>query len=95
MSAVLLNEVKLAESAVEVEPEPECECRQTDVDMFDSRYCPLHGPHSEMAREQRQREVDDEFAFYSSQSQREDNPSLSTGEGWPKRGSAYEEDCPF
>ncbi len=24
------------------QPEPECVCRQTDVDQFDSRDCPLH-----------------------------------------------------
>lgn len=42
------------------EDEPECECVQVDVDLFESRDCPAHGPHSEAARRQREQEAADE-----------------------------------
>jgi hypothetical protein len=44
-------------------PEPECECVQIDVDLDDASGCPAHGPHSELARRQREREADDEAAW--------------------------------
>jgi hypothetical protein len=45
------------------EPEPECECVRIDVDLDDASGCLLHGPHSEMARRQLEREAADEAAW--------------------------------
>jgi hypothetical protein len=58
----------------------ECECIQTDVDQFDARCCPAHGPHSYGAYRQRQHEADSEFAYY-------DTPgmdALAKKLGWDK-----------
>jgi hypothetical protein len=45
--------------------EPECACVRIDVDLDDARDCPMHGPHSELARRQKQQEADDIWAFYN------------------------------
>ena len=50
---------------LEDEQEPPCECVQIDVDRDDARFCPLHGPHSESARREREQEVADLAAYYS------------------------------
>ncbi len=49
----------------EEEFEPECECIQIDVDLMDARWCPAHGPSSEMAKRQRRQEAEDEAKFWS------------------------------
>ena len=51
----------------EIDPEdedPECLCIQIDADLLDARYCPAHGPNSELAREQRRREAEEEADFW-------------------------------
>ena len=45
--------------------EPPCECVQVDVDQDDARFCPLHGRHSEFARQCREREAAHIAAYYS------------------------------
>jgi hypothetical protein len=45
--------------------EPPCECVPIDVDQDDACFCPLHGPHSEFARQCREREVAHIAAYYS------------------------------
>src|SRR5689334_8033107 len=42
-----------------------CECVQVDVDEWDSRYCPQHGPRSAAFRRQKEREAADLIAYYS------------------------------
>jgi hypothetical protein len=55
--------IRNSEPSIEQDkPEPDCECIQTDVDYYDNRYCPAHGPNSEAARRQRKAEADDEAA---------------------------------
>ena len=60
-----LNLCPVCTVSVEDLLEPDCECVSIDVDEVDARDCLLHGPHSEMARWQRQREAEDLFAYYS------------------------------
>jgi hypothetical protein len=43
----------------------ECECVQIDVDEWDARGCPVHGPRSDSSREQREREAADLISYYS------------------------------
>jgi hypothetical protein len=46
----------------EDEPEPDCECVQTDVDFWNNRDCPAHGPRSRLARAMIAQEAEDEAA---------------------------------
>jgi len=43
-----------------------CECRRIDVDLEDASDCPAHGPHSQLARDQRAREAADEAEYWRS-----------------------------
>jgi hypothetical protein len=56
-----------SESIADMEPDkdPPCRCVRVDVDVDDSRDCPLHGPASEAARLAHQREAEDMAAFYT------------------------------
>jgi hypothetical protein len=45
--------------------DPECECVLVDADEDDASDCQLHGPNSKLARWQREREAEDQFAFYA------------------------------
>jgi hypothetical protein len=46
--------------------DPPCECVRIDVDLYDNRACPAHGPWSEAARRQREQEAADEAAYWQS-----------------------------
>lgn len=48
----------------EEEIEPACECVLVNEDYVDASGCPFHGPHSRLAREQREREADDQAEYY-------------------------------
>ena len=41
-----------------------CECVRIDVDRDDASYCLAHGPNSELARRQLEREAADEAAWW-------------------------------
>ena len=56
----------------------DCECVQVDVDEWDARGCPLHGPHSEALRSQKEQEAADLVAYYSGPDPFEEQPPSQT-----------------
>src|SRR6266571_8873549 len=52
-----------------------CECVHVDVDQWDPRGCPLHGPNSALVRGQQEREAGDQVAYYSGPDPFEEEPA--------------------
>jgi hypothetical protein len=57
-----------------------CECVQVEVDEWEARCCPLHGPNSAAYREQKEREASDLVAYYSGPDPFEESAGSGSGE---------------
>jgi hypothetical protein len=71
-------------------PKWSCECVQVDVDEWDARGCPVHGPRSVLSREAREREAADLIAYYSGPDPFEEQPIPTVADSVPTETTAVQ-----